>query len=118
MNLPRFCKHPAAWLIFAAMLFAQAAYAMQACIAVEAAMNEMPCHQQPSGKNLCQNHCLAEQQTLDINKLPAVFPMDEAVLVLPAAGILSTAAMHRSFAHTSARGGAPPLSVLHCCFRI
>lgn len=101
------------------MLFAQAAYAAQACMAVEALAEELPCHQQePAGKNLCQNHCLAEQQTLDTGKLPVVYSMDEVVLVLPAAISLSTPGSYRLFARAIARGGAPPLSILHCCFRI
>ena len=118
--LSRFHKRVAAWLCLAAMLFAQGSNAAQACVAVEAAMDEMPCHQQePAGRNLCQNRYLAEQQqALDMNKVPAVFSLDEVVLVLPVASTLSTATSHWPFAHTRARGGAPPLSILHCCFRI
>ena len=101
------------------MLFAQAAYAAQACMAVAAPVDELPCHQQESaGKNLCQNHCLAEQQTLDTGKLPVVHSMDEVVLVLPAMTSLPTPGAHRLFPRTIARGGAPPLSILHCCFRV
>jgi hypothetical protein len=117
--IPRFHRHVSAWLCLAAMLFAQAAYAAQACIAVAPPADELPCHQQePAGKNLCQNHCLAEQQTLDTGKLPVVYFMDEVVLVLPAITSLSTPGSHRLIPRAIARGGAPPLSILHCCFRI
>jgi hypothetical protein len=114
----RFQKRLISWLCLAAMLFAQAAYANQACMAVEAA-NVMPCHEQgPADRNFCQNHCLAEQQTLDASKLPVVFPMEEVVLAVPVAGARSVESVFLSFSRAHARGGSPPLSILHCCFRI
>ena len=119
MNLlSRFHKRVAAWLCLAAMLFAQGAYAAQACVTIEAAMDEMPCHQsEQGGKNICQNHCLASQQTLDINKIPAVAAMAYAVLVVPAAVAVAGAAS-MPLSSPAERAGAPPLSILHCCFRI
>ena len=99
------------------MLFAQGAYAAQACVAIKAATDEMPCHQQDQGsKNICQNHCLATQQTLEINKVPVVAALEPAVLVVPVAAAVSAAALPRS--KPAERAGAPPLSILHCCFRI
>ena len=120
-QLHRYHRGMSAWLCLAAMLFAQSAYAMQACMAVKAVVDEMPCHQQeqqPVNKNLCQNHCLAEQQTLDVNKVPAVFSMDEAVLVVPVVYVLSIESTRWSYSRAQARGGSPPLSILNCCFRI
>ena len=116
--LSRFHKRVIAWLCLAAMLFAQGAYAAQACLAVEAAMDEMPCHQsEQGGKNICQNHCLASQQTLDINKIPAVATMKYAVQVVSTTVAVAGPAF-MPLSSPAERAGAPPLSILHCCFRI
>jgi len=114
----RFSKRLFAWLCLAMMLFAQGAYAMQACVAVESAMDEMPCHQQQQdSKNLCQNHCLASQQTLDLSKVPAVAPAAElpalAAPLVPAVALASA-----SCAKVRWHAGAPPLPILHCRFHI
>jgi hypothetical protein len=104
------------------MLFAQGAYAVHACVsteaAIEAAAEQMPCHQQEqSDKNLCQNHCLANQQTLDSAKLPVVAPALVPVLFVPDAPA-PAAYSSAPRAEVPVHPGAPPLAVLHCCFRI
>lgn len=112
-------KRLAAWLCLAMLLFAQGAYAMQACVAVEAAveaaMEDMPCHQQEQGgKNLCQNHCLASQQTLDSGKLPVVGQVAVPVLVVPQmfAGASTQAADHCG--GIALHPGAPPIPIAYC----
>jgi hypothetical protein len=132
IHLSRTRKRFAAWLCLATMLFAQGAYAAHACVAVDAAMDEamasMPCHQQQESqvshaeegqadKNLCQNHCLAGNQILELAKIPVVAPSAVAGLLLPVAA--SAAVFLASpVAEVPAHPGAPPLAVLHCCFRI
>jgi hypothetical protein len=131
-HLSRTRKRFAAWLCLAMMLFAQGAYAAHACGAVDTAMDEamasMPCHQQQAAqeqqaeeaqidKNLCQNHCLAGNQILDLAKIPVVAPSTVAVLPMPV--VLADVALYASpFAEIPAHPGAPPIAVLHCCFRI
>jgi hypothetical protein len=115
-------KRAAAWFCLAMMLFAQGAYAVHACVsteaAIEAAAEQMPCHQQEqSDKNLCQNHCLANQQTLDSAKLPVVAPALVPVLFVPDAPA-PAAYSSAPRAEVPVHPGAPPLAVLHCCFRI
>lgn len=117
-HLSRSCKRFAAWLCLAMMLFAQGAYAAHACVAIAAAMDEMPCHQQDqAGKNLCQNHCLAGQQTLDLAKLPAVAPAQVSMLFVPHAATVAFFTPS-PYAEVPSHPGAPPIAVLHCCFRI
>jgi hypothetical protein len=119
LSRPR--KRLAAWLCLAAMLFAQAAYAAHACVSVDAAVDEMPCHEHgnPSddGKLLCQSHCLSSEQMLDLAKIPVLAPQDVPVLVLPAA-YTPRGLPIRPYAKVPAHPGAPPLAVLNCCFRI
>lgn len=116
--LTRFGRRLIAGLCLTAMLFAQGAYAAQACMAVEAAMSEMPCHEQEQGgKNLCQNHCLASQQILDVSKVPPLPAPDDVFLVVPPA-IFKVVLPSRQPEPTVAHAGAPPLAILHCCFRL
>ena len=108
-------KRLVAWLCLAMMLFAQGAYAKQACLVVKAAVEDMPCHQQEQGgKNLCQNHCLASQQTLDAGKLPVVTPAAVPVLVVPQmfAGASTQAADHCG--GIALHPGAPPIPIAYC----
>jgi hypothetical protein len=84
--------HPAALAALAAMLFAQAAFALAACDPAQAqslarmiaAQQDEPatCHEPTDSANLCLAHCQGRDQTLDKHqaKLPAL-PAD-AVLVL------------------------------------
>ncbi len=129
-------KRFAAWLCLAMMLFAQGAYAAHACVAVDAVMEEaaasMPCHHQQqealaeqaqqaaegqADKNLCQNHCLAGNQILDLAKIPAIAPSALAVLFVPRSAN-DTAQEAAPYTEVPSHPGAPPLAVLHCCFRI
>jgi hypothetical protein len=109
-------KRLAAWLCLAMMLFAQGAYAMQACVAVAAAVEEMPCHQQQEqgGKNLCQNHCLASQQTLDAGKLPVVTPAAVPVLVVPLMFAGASTQPADRCGGIALHPGAPPIPIAYC----
>lgn len=87
-------------------------------MAVEAAMDAMPCHQQDQeSKNICQNHCLASQQILDVSKVPPLAASDEVFLVVPMVTAESALPL-RATTPVVAHAGAPPLAVLHCCFRL
>ena len=81
----------AALAALAAMLFAQAAFALAACDPVQAKsrahmivaqQSEAPCHEPADNAQLCLTHCQAGDQTLDKHqvKVPAV--PSQAVLLL------------------------------------
>ena len=70
LNLRR--RRGTARLLVAVLLFAQAALAFAACEAVSApgaaqaiAQASMTCHEPEQNTNLCVNHCLASDQSLD-----------------------------------------------------
>jgi hypothetical protein len=82
----------AALAALAAMLFAQAAFALAACdpaqahsrahmIAMQSA-DSAPCHQPPDNANLCLAHCQAGEQTLDKHQVKVPELSSLAVLVL------------------------------------
>ena len=87
--------HPAALAALAAMLFAQAAFALAACdpararsvarmIAAQPA-EAVACHEPADNANLCLAHCQAQEQTLDKHqvKLPA-FTAGPLLVLFPA----------------------------------
>ena len=78
----------------AAMLFAQAAFALAACdpaqaksrahmIAVQQAA-PAPCHEPADNASLCLTHCQAGEQTLDKHQVKVPDPLSAAVLFLRA----------------------------------
>jgi len=119
----------ASWLVFA-LLFTQLATAAYACPKQSESEVLMPCAEMmamPSASmqdmeqpGLCMQHCQPTSQTIDPGhapaiSLPAIITMvvvsaqDEPQLVLSWRG-------EQNPAH--AQAPPPPISVLHCCFRI
>ena len=91
----------AAMAALAAMLFAQAAFALAACdpaqtpsrahmIAAQAA--EAPCHQPADNASLCFAHCQAGDQTLDKHQVKVPDASLPAVLLLRAGSVVRTPA--------------------------
>ena len=101
----------------AAMLFAQAAFALAACDAgqmpsraqmLAQGEQDAPCHQPADNVNLCLAHCQSAEQTLDKHQLKKL-PAPSAVAVLEASDWQRAG---RSFAWTprvpSPAAGPPP----------
>ena len=86
MIRPRWVRNAAGILALAAMLFAQAAFALAACDPAVAQSRALmiaahqeqpaPCHQPADNANLCLTHCQSGEQTLDKHqvKVPEVSP--------------------------------------------
>ena len=84
----------AALAALAAMLFAQAAFALAACDAgkmpsraqmLTQGEQDAPCHQPADNVNLCLAHCQSAEQTLDKHQLKKL-PAPPAVAVLEVRG--------------------------------
>lgn len=113
-------RYFAALAALAAMLFAQAAFALAACDtgkmpsraqALAQGEEHAPCHEPAENVNLCLAHCQSAEQTLDKHqvKLPAL----SAVAVLEARGWQR---IGRSFAwapRTPSLAAGPPLRILY-----
>jgi hypothetical protein len=81
----------AALAALAAMLFAQAAFALAACDPVQAnsrahmivaQQSEAPCHEPADNAQLCLTHCQAGDQTLDKHQVKVPAAPSQAVLLL------------------------------------
>jgi uncharacterized membrane protein len=125
MKLRRSHRVFAALLALASLLFMQLAVAAYACPMQTqekpAAMGMADCHgMERMNPNLCQAHSEAGKQSLDKAPTPAVQPFIAAAVLVevsgldrlmqPSAGIVPTSA--------TSSGASPPISILHCCFRI
>ena len=117
MIRPRWVRNAAGILALAAMLFAQAAFALAACDPAGAQSRALmiaghqeppaPCHQPADNANLCLTHCQSGEQTLDKHqvKLPELSPQPVLAVRLwqqarlPASTVLRT---------PSAFAGPPP----------
>lgn len=83
----------AALAALAAMLFAQAAFALAACDPVQAKSraqmiaaqpSEVPCHDPADNAQLCLTHCQAGEQTLDKHQVKVPDAFFQPVLVVRA----------------------------------
>lgn len=128
-------------LLVGVMVFAQVVVAAYACPAMPASplsaeaehaavmgdgmalasrVDAMPAgwRMDPAQPNLCAAHCQAGQQNADAKPaptLPCALPANSYLVVqstLPARPALALAAVDRP------PPAAPPLAILHCCFRI
>jgi hypothetical protein len=95
MNLMRARRlmHLAGIAALAAMLFAQAAFALAACDAVAMrsraqivmqGAQSAPCHEPTENVNLCLTHCQGTEQTLDKHQVKVPELPLEAVIAVPA----------------------------------
>jgi hypothetical protein len=125
MKLRRSHRVFAALLALASLLFMQLAVAAYACPmqtpARPVAMAMADCHgMERMNPNLCQAHTEAGNQSLDKAPTPAVQPFIAAAVVAEVAGLdrlmLPSAGLAPS--SVSSSGASPPISILHCCFRI
>jgi hypothetical protein len=83
----------AAIAALAAMLFAQAAFALAACDPVQGRSrahmiaqqaDPAPCHEPADNASLCLAHCQAGEQTLDKHQVKVAAPFFAAVLIVRA----------------------------------
>lgn len=123
MKLRRSHRLVAALIALASLLFMQLAVAAYAC--------PMPPHETAApmadcagmdGMNasLCQAHAQPVKQSLDKAPTPAVQPFVASAVLAEVAGLDQLMPRSASVAPRSipAAGAAPPISILHCCFRI
>jgi hypothetical protein len=85
--------HIAGIAALAAMLFAQAAFALAACAPTHAtarmrvlamqAAQDTPCHQSTENANLCLTHCQGAEQTLDKHQVKLPELSHQAGLAIP-----------------------------------
>jgi hypothetical protein len=85
--------HLAGIVALAAMLFAQAAFALAACAATDATSTMRviavqgaqgaPCHQPAENSNLCLTHCQGAEQTLDKHQVKLPELSHQAGLAIP-----------------------------------
>lgn len=93
MMRSRRLSYPAALAALAAMLFAQAAFALAVCdpgrMPSRAQMfgapieEHAPCHEPAESVNLCLTHCQSSEQTLDKHQVKVPALSFEAVLAVP-----------------------------------
>jgi hypothetical protein len=109
----------AAFAALAAMLFAQAAFALAACSPLQAQSRAhmiaqqaetAPCHEPADNANLCLTHCQAGEQTLDKHQVKVPHAPATAVLVVHAVPQRSWIA--RAVPRTPSPAAAPPPRIL------
>jgi hypothetical protein len=123
MKLRRSHRLVAAMLALVSLLFMQLAVAAYACPmpAHETAAPMADCHgMDRANPTLCQAHAEPVKQSLDKASSPAVQPFIAAAVVFEVAGLEQLMPRSASVAPSSkpAAGAAPPIAILHCCFRI
>jgi hypothetical protein len=113
----------AAVLALVSLLFMQLAVAAYACPmqAHEMAAPMADCHGMDRvSPTLCQAHAEPVKQSLDKASTPAVQPFVAAAVLFEVVGL--DPLMPRSAqvipSSVPAAGAAPPIAILHCCFRI
>jgi hypothetical protein len=116
--LTRFRRRSIAAFAMTLLAFTHVALAVSGCLSNTMPASEAGCeeHQQAaSNELLCRTHLQAETQTLDLAKLPQVFPCDAPVLVLAPECALVPAGFGAVHAARSPVAGAPPppLNVLY-----
>jgi hypothetical protein len=107
----------------AALVFAQGVVAAHACMLAAAQSmpdaDAMPCHGGAAEHvGLCKVHCQVDQQSVDQGKSPVAGDVGSLAFVtgafhVGAADLKGSARI----AHASEQPGAPPLRLMHCCFR-
>ncbi len=113
------------------LLWSQFALAAYACQGMDTGMggNNSPARMPPcpdceqmaqAEPALCLGHCLGQHAALDKAEPPVVLaPAPLAVLQLAyQPGFLAISLPRPEPSALTARAGAPPLAVWHCCFRI
>ena len=125
MKLRRSHRVFAALLALASLLFMQLAVAAYACPmqtpVKPVAMDMADCHGMESmNPNLCQAHSEAGNQSLDKAPTPAVQPFIATAVLAEVAGLDRLMPPSTGVVPTSilSSGVSPPISILHCCFRI
>ena len=123
MKLRRSHRLVAAVLALVSLLFMQLAVAAYACPmqAHEMAAPMADCHGMDRvNPTLCQAHAEPVKQSLDKATTPAVQPFVAAAVLFEVVGL--DPLMPRSAqvipSSVPAAGAAPPIAILHCCFRI
>lgn len=129
MKLRRSHRLVAALIALVSLLFMQLAVAAYACPmqAHETAAPMADCQGMDGmdgmdGMNasLCQAHAQPVKQSLDKASTPAVQPFIASTVLAEVAGLDQLMPRSASIAPASipAAGAAPPIAILHCCFRI
>ncbi len=136
MSLPRRIRRLMAFMAIVGLLWSQFALAAHACPGMASDMGMAATHQASQANPhagmpgceqmaqaepaLCLSHCLGQHTSLDKVEAPVVLgPPATPVLQLAHAASHAELAVPRTGASVlTARAGAPPLAVLHCCFRI
>jgi hypothetical protein len=125
MKLRRSHRIVAALIALASLLFMQLAVAAYACPMqareAPAPMAMADCHNTDRiNPSLCHAHAEATKQSLDKAATPAVQPFIAGAVLVEVAGLDQLMPHSVSVAPSSvpAAGAAPPIAILHCCFRI
>jgi hypothetical protein len=123
MKLRRSHRLVAAVLALVSLLFMQLSVAAYACPmqAPEMAAPMADCQgMDRASATLCQAHAEPVKQSLDKAGTPAVQPFVAAAVLFEVAALEPLMPRSASVAPSSipAAGAAPPIAILHCCFRI
>jgi hypothetical protein len=125
MKLRRPNRIVAALIALVSLLFMQLAVAAYACPMqtgeARAQMAMADCDgMDRMNPSLCHAHAKAGKQSLDKPATPAVQPFIAAAVLVEVAGLDQLMPRSASVAPASvpAAGAAPPIAILHCCFRI
>lgn len=123
MKLRRSHRLFAALIVLVSLLSMQLAVAAYACplVAYQAAASMADCEgTDADNPTLCHAHAEAGKQSLDKASTPAVQPFIAAAVLVEVAGLNQLIPRTASVAPywMPASGAAPPISILHCCFRI
>jgi hypothetical protein len=123
MKLRRSHRLVAALIALVSLLFMQLAVAAYACpMPAQQTAAPMADCQGMDGmtSSLCQARADTGTQSLDKAPTPAVQPFVAAAFLVEVAGLGQLMPRSASVAPSSipAAGAAPPISILHCCFRI
>jgi hypothetical protein len=123
MKLRRSHRVVAALIALVSLLFMQLAVAAYAC-PMQTHQTVAPiadCHGiDRQNASLCAAHAEAGKQSLDKAATPAVQPFVAAAVLVEVTGLDQLMPQGVSFVASDvpATGAAPPMSILHCCFRI
>lgn len=123
MKLRRSHRIVAALIALVSLLFMQLAVAAYACPmqAQKAPMAMADCHMtDPVNPSLCHAHAESTKQSLDKAATPAVQPFIAGAVLVAVAGLdqLMPRCVSVTPSCVPAAGAAPPIAILHCCFRI
>ena len=119
MKLRRSHRLVAALIALASLLFMQLAVAAYACPMQSKPMAN--CHgMDRDSPSLCHAHAETVKQSLDKAATPDVQPFIAAAVLGEVTGLeqLMPPGVRSLPSAVPAAGAAPPISILHCCFRI